>query len=135
MTGSTNAMYRPITAIDVPTAYPTIGFFNVGSISAQDRKQMPQTEFTGTRSRETRRQSWCPGTARSRLKANIIRDADVTDARPQKNCATHAITSRNSAHLSPMEVCQMYWTANPYCSATSSVGPGIANVTATSRMN
>jgi len=52
--------------------------------------------------------------APSRLNANIIRDADVTEARPQKNCAMHAITSRNSAHFVLMAVCQMYCTENPY---------------------
>ncbi len=34
-----------------------------------------------------------PGTAPSRENANIIRDAAVTDAAPQKNCATHAMRS------------------------------------------
>ena len=37
----------------------------------------------GTRSRFSRRQSWCPGTARSRENAYIIRDADVIDDIPQ----------------------------------------------------
>ena len=49
----------------------------------------------------------CPGIAPSRENANIIRDADVTDAVPQKNCATTAITSRNSAHFVLMDDCQM----------------------------
>ena len=97
---------------------------------------MAQIEFTGTRSVfDTWRHSWWPGTARSRENANIIREADVTDARPQKNCAVQAITSRNSAHLSPIAFSQMYWTAKPYCNAVFSTGPGIANVTATRRMN
>jgi hypothetical protein len=73
--------------------------------------------------------------ARSRENANIIRDADVTDARPQKNWATQAMRSRNSAHLSPIDVCQMYCTANVYWPAASATSPGMANVTATSRMN
>jgi hypothetical protein len=59
----------------------------------------------------------------------------VTDARPQKNWATQAIRSRNSAHLVLMAFCQMYCTANVYCRAVLETGPGIANVTATSRMN
>src|ERR1700693_2555212 len=73
--------------------------------------------------------------APSRLNANIIRDADVTDARPQKNWARQAMKSRNSAHLVLIAFCQMYCTANVYCSAVLDTGPGIANVTATSRMN
>src|SRR5205085_118957 len=79
--------------------------------------------------------SWWPGIARSRENANIIRDADVTDARPQKNWATQAIRSRNSAHLVLIAFCQMYCTAKVYWSAVLDTGPGIANVTATSRMN
>src|SRR5712691_7925043 len=73
--------------------------------------------------------------ARSRENANIIRDAEVTDARPQKNWATQAIRSRNSAHLVLIAFCQMYCTANVYCRAIFDTRPGIANVTATSRMN
>ena len=97
---------------------------------------MAQTEFTGTRSRfDTWRHSRWPGTARSRENANIIREADVTEARPQKNWAVHAITSRNSAHFVLSAFSQMYWTAKPYCSAVFSTGPGMANVTATRRMN
>jgi len=40
-----------------------------------------------------------------------MRDAAVSDANPQKNCATQAITSKNSAHLVLIAVCQMYVTA------------------------
>src|SRR5581483_10729095 len=126
MIGSKNATYRPITAIDVPTAYPTIGFFSVGIINAHDRKQIAQIEFTGTRSPfDTLRQSWCPGMARSRENANIMREAEVTDAMPQKNWATQAIRSRNSAHFVPMAFCQMYCTANVYCTAASWMLPGM----------
>src|SRR3977135_1178566 len=73
----------------------------------------------------------CPGIAPSRENANIMRDADVTDAVPQKNCATTAITSRNSAHFVLIDDCQMYVTMF----APESRAPcvlGIANVTATS---
>src|SRR3977135_3775402 len=73
----------------------------------------------------------CPGIAPSRENANIIREADVTDTVPQKNCAMTAITSRNSAHFLPMDVCQMYVTTlAPALTAPSVLG--IANVTATS---
>ena len=57
---------------------------------------------------DTRFQNWWPGTARSREKANIIRDADVVDAIVQKTCAITAMKSRNSAQRVLMEVCQMY---------------------------
>src|SRR5215210_4468898 len=100
-----------MTAIDVPTAYPTKAFERVGTISRNARMQIAHTAYTGTRSRwETRRQSWCPGTARSREKANIIRDADVVDAIVQKICAITAIAINNSAPLLPIASCQMCWT-------------------------
>src|SRR5436305_6359233 len=82
---------------------------------------------------EMRRHTWWPGTARSREKANIIRDADVTEAIVQKHCAIAAMKSRNSAHFFPIELCQMYWTTKrPAPAAPLSLGT--ANVTATSRM-
>jgi hypothetical protein len=37
----------------------------------------------GTRCPFRRRQSWCPGTARSRENAYIIREAEVIDDMPQ----------------------------------------------------
>ena len=74
---------------------------------SQARTPIASTALTGTRLRATLRHSLEPGTARSREKANIIRDADVTDAVPQKNCATTAISSRNSAQALPSDVVQM----------------------------
>src|SRR4051812_1111484 len=90
-----------------------------------------QTAYTGTRLLLTRRQRLCPGIAPSREKANIIRDADVTEAVPQKNWATHAITSRNSAHFWLIEFVQMYVTMLPPASRAPLSPAGIANVTAT----
>ncbi len=59
---------------------------SVGIISAQAMKQIALTALTGTRLRlEILRQMLRPGTAPSRENANIIREADVTDAVPQKN--------------------------------------------------
>jgi len=56
---------------------------------------------------ETRFQSRWPGTAPSREKANIIREAEVTEAIVQNVWASTAMKSRNSAHLVLIEVCQM----------------------------
>src|SRR4051794_38359958 len=92
------------------------------------------TEYTGSRLAFTCFHQRWPGIAPSRENANIIREADVTDAVPQKNCATHAITSRNSAHLRLIDVSQMYVTMLPPAPSAPFVS-GIANVTATSRMN
>ena len=65
------------------------------------------TAATGTRFGATLRQSRCPGTARSRENANIIRDADVTDAVRQNICATQQMKSRISAQVSLIDVVQM----------------------------
>src|SRR5215208_3502400 len=93
-----------------------------------------KTALTGTRSRFVIfRHMRHPGTAPSRENANIIRDADVTDAIVQKSCATHSMKRSNSAHFRLIEFSQMYGTAfdtAPSVPLTS----GIAKVTATSRM-
>src|SRR5579864_9143006 len=91
---------------------------------------MPQTAYTGTRFRLTRRHQWWPGIAPSRENANIIRDAEVTEAVPQKNCATTAMRSRNSAHFLLIDVSQMYVTMLAPAFTPPAV-LGIANVTAT----
>src|SRR5438067_13858654 len=79
---------------------------------------------------EIRRQIWCPGTARSRENANIIREADVTEAIVQKHCAIAAMKSRNSAHFLPIDVCQMYCTTKRPAPAAP-LSSGTTKVTAT----
>src|SRR5919198_5894132 len=103
-------------------------FQSVGIINANESTQIAATVLTGTRSRfETRRQIWCPGTARSRENANIIRDAEVTEAIVQKICATTAMKSRNSAQRLLIDVSQMYVTMFAPAPAAPFVS-GIANV-------
>src|SRR5919109_2156547 len=94
----------------------------------------PSTAKRGTRFGATRRQSWWPGTARSREKANIMRDADVTDAVTQKNWATTQMNSRASDQFWLIDSAQIHGTTAPMFSRAPSVS-GIANVTATRRMN
>src|SRR5436309_8924553 len=104
-------------------------------MSAHESTAIAITALTGTRCvRLTLRKNVRPpGTAPSRENANIIREAAVTDAVPQKNCATQTMNSVNSAQRVPSACCQMYCTSNapaltvPWTSVT-------ANVTATSRM-
>jgi Mrp family chromosome partitioning ATPase len=109
-------------------------FANVGSMSSHASTQIAITAKIGTLSaRATLLQSWCPGTARSREKANSMRDADVTEALPQKSCPTQAMKRRNSAHVALIEVSQMYGTAKPTASSVPCTS-GIANVIATSSM-
>ena len=78
----------------------------VGSISAHDSTAIAVTALTGTRLAATARHSRQPGTARSREKANSMREAAVRDAVPQKNWATTAMNSNSSAHTWPSAVDQ-----------------------------
>src|SRR5919205_3187407 len=81
-----------------------------------------------------RRHSRCPGTAPSRENANIIRDADVTEAVRQNSCATQQMKSSASAQFWLIDVCQMVITAFPTASSTGLSAPGIAKVTARRRI-
>src|SRR5262245_46708627 len=92
-----------------------------------------QTAFRGTRFRATLRHSWLPGTAPSREKANIIRDAEVTDAVRQKNCATTQMKSSASDQFSLIDSVQIHGTTTPMFSRAPCV-LGIANVTASRRI-
>src|ERR1044072_1126033 len=103
-------------------------------MSAHASTPIAQTANTGTRCGATRRQSWCPGTARSRENANIIREAEVTEAVRQNICATQQMKSRISAQGSLIDVVQMYVTAPPTASSTPCVS-GTAKVTASSRIH
>src|SRR5687768_13338373 len=100
------------------------------------KSQIPNTDHRGTRFFATRRQSGWPGTARSREKANIIREAEVTDAVTQKNCATTQTNSSASAQSWPIDSAQIQGTSSPSALTVSSAPSvlGIANVTATSNI-
>ena len=76
-------------------------------MSAAARTQIAMTALRGMRLLPTCRQSWCPGTARSRENANIIRDAEVTDAVRQNICATQQMKSRNVPQLWPIAATQL----------------------------
>src|SRR6187455_279661 len=100
---------------------------------AAEKMPMPATDQRGMRFRATRRQSECPGTARSRENANIILDADVTDAVRQKNCATTQMKSSASAQLWLIDSAQIDGTTVPMLSSANCV-LGIAKVTASKRI-
>ena len=94
------------------------------------------TAFVGNAVRAQDRHSRWPGTARSREKANIIRDAEVTEAETQKSCAVHGAQARGTQpsgvpHRLLPDVDDGVRDGVEECPATS----GTANVTATSRMN
>src|SRR3712207_3126647 len=100
---------------------------------ALEKMPMPATDQRGMRFRATRRQSGWPGTARSREKANIILEADVTDAVRQKNCATTQMKRSASAQFWLMDSAQIHGTTAPMFSSAPSV-LGMANVTARRRI-
>src|SRR5215475_9901074 len=60
--------------------------YSAGRVSSAPATQPPMIALTGVRLRFTRDQSRWPGTARSRLNAQVIRDMLVTQLMPQKNC-------------------------------------------------
>ena len=101
---------------------------------AADRTTIATTARCGTRLRPTCRQSLWPGTAPSRENANSIRDADVIEAVTQKNCAITQMKSSASAQFWPIDSAQIHGTRKPRFAMPPSV-LGMANVTATSRMN
>src|SRR5829696_3619618 len=98
-----------------------------------DRMVIAITAMCGTRFRPTRRQSRWPGTAPSRENANSIREADVSEAVTQKNCATTQMKSSASAQFWLIDSDQIQGTRKPMFSIAPPV-LGTASVTATSRM-
>ena len=103
-------------------------------MTAAERTAIAAHDSCGTRFLPTCRQSRWPGTAPSRENANSIRDADVSDAVTQKNCATTQMKSSASAQFWLIDSVQIQGTRKPRFSTAPSV-LGIASVTATSRMN
>ena len=103
-----------------PTRSRRAGFHSVGSISAPGRaRRSPSTAVDGDAVALTPFHSRWPGTAPSREKANIIRDADVVDAIVQKHCATTAMRIRNSAQCCPSRSAR----CSGRCSAEPSTAP------------
>src|SRR5829696_3079911 len=105
-------------------------------MSSQASTPIATTARYGTRLLATVRHRKWPGTALSRENANIIRDAEVTDAIVQNSCAITAMKRMNSAQFSPIAVVQenvrICW---PAPTNSSFVAFGSANVTAVRRMN
>src|SRR4029453_3846649 len=102
-------------------------------MSRPDIATIAHTALRGTRFRATLPQSRLPGTAPSRENRKIIRDAEVTDAVRQKNCATTQMNSNASDQFSPIDSVQIHGTTTPIFSSAPWV-LGIANVTASNRI-
>ena len=70
-----------------------------GSVMIAAITAVMMTAFAGTRREFTADHNRCPGTARSRLKANSIREALVWQAVVQNNCPAVEMNSTAAAHL------------------------------------
>src|SRR3954452_3031151 len=101
-------MYRPMTAMDVTARYATT-LLRAGAASTTEQQTHSQMEFVGVPVRGlTLAHSREPGSAPSRLNAYDMREFAVTDAMPQKNCATAQISRRSSPVCRPaasMKIC------------------------------
>ena len=72
---------------------------NAGKVIASATVEQAKTAFLGTLFLSTCAHFLDPGTAPSRLNANIIRDALVSADVPHKSCPTLAINRTTPAHL------------------------------------
>src|SRR3954453_2824542 len=97
-----------MTAIDVAARYAVV-FHSDGSTRMIEQVTQSQIELVGVPVRGlTCFQIREPGSAPSRAKAYAIRELAVTDAMPQKNCATTQMKSRNVPRVWPaasMKIC------------------------------
>src|SRR5579884_3502267 len=90
-------MYSPITEIEVTARKATglprwLGKY-AGIVMIRANTTTNSTDHVGVRFLPSRRHRLCPGTAPSREKANVIREALVTHAIPQKSCPIVEISS------------------------------------------
>src|SRR5919202_5856106 len=86
-----------MTAIEVTARY-AVALNRAGEASTTESATHSQIELVGVPVRGlTLAQIREPGRALSREKAKDIRELAVTDAMPQKNCATQTMNSRNLA--------------------------------------
>src|SRR4051794_18728359 len=86
---------------------PTLTSARAGSVTSAATTATPMTAFAGTRAVVSLAQSWCPGTARSRLNANVIRDAEVRHDVAQKNCAEAEMNSTSVAQFLSIDCTKM----------------------------
>src|SRR3954452_8306983 len=97
-----------MTAIEVAAAYAVV-FHSDGRTSRVERVTQSQIELVGVPVRGlTFFHSREPGSAPSRANAYDIRELAVTDAMPQKNCATTQMNNRNLPSPEPaasMKIC------------------------------
>src|SRR3954454_8431983 len=113
-----------MTAIEVTARY-AVALNRAGEARITDSATHSQIELVGVPVRGlTLAQIREPGRALSREKANDIREFAVTEAMPQKNCATHTISSRNSATAGEPSASRKIWAGgSPVSDAARAVRP------------
>src|SRR5947209_6195081 len=84
------------------TVTPFLLPFSAGRVRISANAATAMTALNGMRFSLTRDHRRHPGTAPSRLKAYIIRDALVMQLMPQKACPTMQMMSTNSTHPVPI---------------------------------
>src|SRR5262245_17021232 len=83
---------------------------SAGSVTIAATTPTSTTALAGTRLGVSADQRFDPGTAPSRLNANVIRDADVMQEVAQKNCADAEMNSTSAPQLVPIACVKMYAT-------------------------
>src|ERR1700754_1360511 len=95
-------MYRPMTPIDTTavnaTVTPSLLPLSAGRVRISAAAETASTALNGILLLLTRLQRRWPGTASSRLKAYIMREALVMQLMPQNICPKNEINRMNSAH-------------------------------------
>src|SRR5215203_19830 len=109
---------------------------SAGSVTAAASTATSITARAGTRLADSRDQCREPGTARSRLNAYVIRDAEVMQETAQKSCPAEEMNRTVPAQLEPRAALKIGWTplAPRELSGLPSGRFGTAKTTASSRM-
>src|SRR4029077_15282892 len=118
--GTAKHRYRPTTPIDTTaknatgTGAPLMSTStSAGSVMIAAKTAVTMTPFAGTLFELSDDHNWGPGTARSRLNANSIRDALVWQAGVQKNCPAVEMNRISATHLELIAWVKMVTTAPP----------------------
>src|SRR4051794_24864742 len=109
--------YSPMTPIETTavkaTVTPSLLPLRAGSVRISAKTATATTALNGIRRSLTRRQRLEPGTAPSRLNANIIRDALVMQLMPQKNWPTTQMIRIVLVYAEPIELSKTANTVPP----------------------
>src|SRR5690242_9976584 len=110
---------------------------SAGRVTAAEKNATNITALAGTRVAVSFLRVEDPGMAPSRLKANVIREADVMHEVAQKNCAEAEMKSTSPAQFAPIDCTKMYATPpapTPALSGLPLASSGMAKTTVSSRM-